>query len=55
MRLVNKSATHWMFTSSSCRIGSSVSVLTSGELAAVYRLAIQVMDHPMHGTLLGLS
>jgi iron complex transport system ATP-binding protein len=37
------------------KMGAPVEVLTPDELAAVYGLAIQVMDHPIHGTPLVLS
>jgi iron complex transport system ATP-binding protein len=37
------------------KMGTPADVLTPDELAAVYGLAIQVMDHPIHGTPLVLS
>jgi iron complex transport system ATP-binding protein len=37
------------------KVGAPADVLTPDELASVYGLAIQVMDHPIHGTPLVLS
>jgi iron complex transport system ATP-binding protein len=37
------------------RLGNPAEVLTPDELAAVYGVAIQVMDHPIHGTPLVLT